>query len=214
MMIDDVEQRVDRARPARARSAIQLQPRAAGAEEAGTVAGKQHERRGEDDRDHARRVDPERDVRVWPPYMRRPTIASRTAPGSCAGACVIDDHDAAMTATMHDDQRRASAKSLSSPVCERLERAPRRSGRRADDAGEDDERDAVADAALGDLLAQPHDEDAVPVVRVIIVSQAEAAARVPARPARRPGAAMLSRKRRCRRTGSARARPCRSACTG
>src|SRR4030042_1797430 len=27
-----------------------------------------------------------------------------------------------------------------------------------DDAGEDDERDAVADAALRDLLAQPHDE--------------------------------------------------------
>ncbi|MBS1226103.1 MAG: hypothetical protein H6R32_37 [Candidatus Aminicenantes bacterium] len=28
-----------------------------------------------------------------------------------------------------------------------------------DDAGEDDERDAVADAPLRDLLAQPHDED-------------------------------------------------------
>ena len=28
-----------------------------------------------------------------------------------------------------------------------------------DDAGEDDERDAVADAARGDLLAEPHQED-------------------------------------------------------
>jgi hypothetical protein len=31
-------------------------------------------------------------------------------------------------------------------------------GQADDDAGEDDQRDAVADAALGDLLAQPHDE--------------------------------------------------------
>ena len=29
---------------------------------------------------------------------------------------------------------------------------------RGHDAGEDDQRDAVADAALGDLLAEPHDE--------------------------------------------------------
>ena len=46
-----------------------------------------------------------------------------------------------------------------------------------DDAGEDQERHAVADAALGDLLAEPHDE-AVPVVSVSTVMQPEAPARV------------------------------------
>jgi len=37
-----------------------------------------------------------------------------------------------------------------------------------DDAGENQKRHAVADTALGDLLAQPHDE-AVPVVSVSTV---------------------------------------------
>ena len=42
-------------------------------------------------------------------------------------------------------------------------RGPSRRGRRCrgqadDDAGEDEQRHAVADAALGDLLTQPHDE--------------------------------------------------------
>jgi hypothetical protein len=40
-----------------------------------------------------------------------------------------------------------------------------------DDAGEDDQRHAVADAAFGDLLAQPHDEG-VPVVMVRVATSA------------------------------------------
>ena len=34
-----------------------------------------------------------------------------------------------------------------------------RVGHRGDDAGEDDQRRAVADARLGDELAEPHDDD-------------------------------------------------------
>ena len=39
-----------------------------------------------------------------------------------------------------------------------LEQAGQRRRQAGDDAGEDDERDAVADAARGDLLAEPHQE--------------------------------------------------------
>ena len=39
-----------------------------------------------------------------------------------------------------------------------LEQADERRRQSGDDAGEDDERDAVADAALRDLLAEPHQE--------------------------------------------------------
>ena len=84
--------------------------------------------------------------------------ASRTAPGSSACAWVIRT-TAAITATSS-----ASAKSttnrLSVPARKLLDQARCTSfGRRADDVDEDDQRDAVADAALGDLLAEPHDED-------------------------------------------------------
>ena len=68
----------------------------------------------------------------------------------------------AMTATDHGDHQRhaGTMPATSAPV--RLSskgtcaRASRQIG---DDAGENDERDAVADAARGDLLAEPHQED-------------------------------------------------------
>src|ERR1051326_1313558 len=39
-----------------------------------------------------------------------------------------------------------------------FDEAERRMRKSDDDAGENDERDSVADAALGNLLAEPHDE--------------------------------------------------------
>ena len=44
-------------------------------------------------------------------------------------------------------------------------------GKLGDDAGEDDQRDAVADAALGDLLAEPHDERGAGVSVIMVISR-------------------------------------------
>ena len=80
------------------------------------------------------------------------------------------DRDAALAALDEDDgadhhhhDRRRGSTMPSSLIWragrpERLEGAPDRRRDARHDAGEDDERDAVADAALGDLLAHPHDE--------------------------------------------------------
>ena len=45
-----------------------------------------------------------------------------------------------------------------SPVLHHLEGVADGARQARDDAGEDDHGDAVADAALGDLLAEPHQE--------------------------------------------------------
>ena len=58
----------------------------------------------------------------------------------------------AMTATREDDDRRQRA------LAAEFQRAGDRVRQVGDDAGEDDQRDAVADAARGDLLAEPHQE--------------------------------------------------------
>src|SRR5690606_6039208 len=67
-----------------------------------------------------------------------------------------EDDDGNQPDGQHDDgeddagrQRAGSAE---------LQRAGYGGGQTRHDAGEDDERDAVADAARGDLLAQPHQE--------------------------------------------------------
>ena len=56
----------------------------------------------------------------------------------------------------HDDQQDRQAADVA--VANLFQRADRRRRQAGDDTGEDDQRDAVADAALGDLLAEPHQE--------------------------------------------------------
>mgnify|MGYP003694031463 CR=1 FL=1 len=91
-----------------------------------------------------------------PPYIRRPTTrlayctVTRRWPRSTKMI-------AAMTpaiSTMQDqdlDQPELAGVHL-------LDRLDHRARQADDDAGVDDERHPVADAALGDLLAEPHDE--------------------------------------------------------
>ena len=65
---------------------------------------------------------------------------------------------AATTATMKTDEADDDEEAELALVHELRGSSPTADGRAGDDAGEDDQRDAVADAALGDLLAEPHDE--------------------------------------------------------
>ena len=67
-------------------------------------------------------------------------------------------------ASRNDDQKVDSA-----PVRPSSRSAASAAGHARDDAGEDDERDAVADAARGDLLAEPHQEDVPPVSVTTVV---------------------------------------------
>src|SRR2546423_984162 len=53
------------------------------------------------------------------------------------------------------DGREAAAPGASASFIPKIEHA---AGQAGDDAGKNEQRHAIADAALGDLLAQPHDE--------------------------------------------------------
>ena len=67
-----------------------------------------------------------------------------------------DDRTVTIRAGARMRERREQADLLQA---HELEQAHRARGQALDDAREDDQRDAVADADLGDLLAEPHDED-------------------------------------------------------
>ena len=101
-----------------------------------------------------------------PPYIRRPTTrlaywtVTRRWPRSTK-MMARDHHD-------HQDDQDEQPDEADLAGLQLIERSQHRAGKFDDDAGEDDERHAVADAALGDLLAQPHDE-VVPVVSVSTV---------------------------------------------
>ena len=94
----------------------------------------------------------------WPPIIRRPTTrlayctGMRRSPRSTSTmkattAIIIGDDD-------QDLNRRSSRRMTNTLLVHLVDRV-----RQSDhDAGEDDQRHAVADTAFGDLLAQPHDE--------------------------------------------------------
>ena len=138
--------------PRRCRSGPRLLPG-----ELGDGQRHQQQRRGEDRRDHARRVDLQRQVRAL--------LLDLAARGLALG--ILDEHPA--LGALHEadeqdqDQRHADDQPM---ITKRIEAAGaaafehlRERGRQlGDDAGHDDQRDAVADAAAGDLLAEPHQE--------------------------------------------------------
>ena len=151
---------------------------------------------------------------AWPPYIFRPTTRLAYWTGSGAGRA-RRRRSTATTATMTTatiDQRRTASMSPDLRLDEQLHGGV---GHAGDDAREDDQRDAVADAALGDLLAEPHDERGAGGERDHR-HEAEAPARIG------DDLAVLRRRRgccprasaRCRTPGSATGRSCRSACTG
>ena len=91
-----------------------------------------------------------------PPYIRRPTMrlayctVTRRWPRSTKTIAAITRHH------HHDQERQPQQPHLVG--AQLIEGVHHRHGQVDDDAGEDDQRHAVADAALGDLLAQPHHE--------------------------------------------------------
>ena len=99
---------------------------------------------------------------VWPPYIFRPTTRFAYCTVILRTPCVT-----AMTAAItmnkkrdHQDENRridlARAGLRRGNEC--LPRLRQRRGQARHDADRDDQRDTVADPALGDLIAQPHQE--------------------------------------------------------
>ena len=109
------------------------------------------QRRGEDDRDDAGHVDLERDVGDVPPYIRRPTIRFAYCTGIRRCDCSTKTTSADDREPERDDQHEDEAAAV---LQDRLALA----GDPGRDRGEDQQRHAVADAAVGDELAQPHDD--------------------------------------------------------
>src|SRR5207342_1006734 len=112
-----------------------------------------HDRGGEDDRDDAGHVDPQRQI-------------GRTARGHFAPhhPFRVLDRDAALTLLDEDDRDDHRQRQERHHHDEDLigVRPPglQPGGQPGDDRGEDHQRDAVADAALGDQLAEPHQQRA------------------------------------------------------
>ena len=85
------------------------------------------------------------------------TLATGVVHGDAALAALHEHHEVGHAQHQdHDHQDRKGADFVVGDLLQRADHGRRKAGH---DAGEDDQRDAVADAALGDLLAQPHQED-------------------------------------------------------
>jgi hypothetical protein len=102
----------------------------------------------------------------------------------------LEEDDAAMTTTA-SSMTRGSEPVDSAPV-RPSSSVPDHARQTGDDAGEDDQRDAVADAARGDLLAEPHQEHGA-AVSVMTVEMRKNQPGSDTMPRRSPG------RRRCRR---------------
>jgi hypothetical protein len=95
----------------------------------------------------------------WPPIMRRPTMrralwmgmrrSERSTKTMNATTAIII---ASKSSNCHDGER---APGVGLDLLIQLAHTARQAGH---DAGEDQQAHAVADAAIGNLLAQPHDE--------------------------------------------------------
>jgi hypothetical protein len=69
----------------------------------------------------------------------------------------LHEHDERRHGADHPDQHDRE-QHVDLAVADELERAADRGRQTGENAGQDDHRDAVAEAALGDLLAEPHQE--------------------------------------------------------
>src|SRR6266508_2462845 len=115
------------------------------------LAGQQQDRDREDDRDHARAVDPQRDVRAATGVHTRTAHTLRVLHRDPALA-LLDEDDR----RDHEDRDDRDGREREE-VLLHLERLRDRGREPSDDAGEDDEADAVTDASLADELAEPHE---------------------------------------------------------
>ena len=116
----------------------------------------QKERGREDRRDHARRVDLERQMRLLRLHLAARRLAlgilDQNPPLRPLHEADEEDEDDDERDDRQDGERRHGA---GAAALEHLDEGRRKL---RDDSGHDDQGDAVADAAAGDLLAKPHQE--------------------------------------------------------
>ncbi len=121
------------------------------------VAGNASSERGEDHRHDAARVHLERDVRARP-AVHAPAHHALGVVHRDAAMRPLHVHDARDHRHHHQQQQRQPQQADFARL-QLIQRRHHRARQPDDDARVDDERHAVADAALGDLLAEPHHED-------------------------------------------------------
>ena len=124
--------------------------------EIGDRRRQQQQRGGEDRRNDARGVELERQMRGLPLEHAVADLALRILDQQTPlRALHEDDEGDDGDHHHHDDEDQAGRERT---LAAEFERAGDRGGKLRDDARHDDQRHAVADAALGDLLAEPHQE--------------------------------------------------------
>ena len=153
-----VEHHVERPAVADRRHGADEPVRAALAGEARHGGRQEQERAGEDRRDDARGVELERQVRALAAEDAVALLALGVLDQD-APLRPLDEDDEGDDRHRHHDQEDDEQRRHGAGAAE-LEGADQRVRQVGDDADEDDERGAVADAAGGDLLAQPHQEQA------------------------------------------------------
>ena len=128
--------------------------RCAGAEEAHSGHREHQQGRGEDRRDHAGGVDLERQEAALALGKALCLLAFRIVDDQPA-LRALDEHDEDDQRDNHegDGQHEADIHRRGARLCHKVVDG---AGQFGDDPGEDDQRDAVANAAGGDLLAHPH----------------------------------------------------------
>ncbi|MPL95824.1 hypothetical protein SDC9_41996 [bioreactor metagenome] len=116
----------------------------------------QEQRRGEDRRDHARRVHLDRQMRRAAVIDLHADLAAGILDMDLAQRALHEHHEGNHRDHHHDHAEDHRGRDGAGAAL--LEEAGERMRDVRDDADEDDQRDAVADPARGDLLAQPHQE--------------------------------------------------------
>ena len=153
----DVEAEVERLAAAQQRGHGGQPVRTALAREAGHRQRHQQERGGEDQRDHAGAVQLDRQVRALAAEHLIADLALGVLHDQPALRALDEDDEGDHRDRHHQDADDHAGRERAGAA--QLHGAGEGARQVGDDAGEDDQRDAVAHAALGDLLAQPHQED-------------------------------------------------------
>ena len=124
--------------------------------EAGDRGGQEQDGGREDRRDHARDIELQRKMRGFPTINLVAHLALGIGDEQAAlGAFKEDDERHQAGSSSEEEQRQDRADGAGARLLQRLGNDLRESRH---DAGEDDQRNAVADAAAGDLLADPHQQ--------------------------------------------------------
>ena len=123
-------------------------------------AGQKHNRLGKYDRNHARGVDPQRNVRGLAAVNPPPDDALGVLHGNFAQALGQQDHKGYYGEHERDEENFFNDILAETAIDDKkLILLIDRVRQLGDDADEDDQRNAVANTALRDLLTQPHDKD-------------------------------------------------------